>query len=107
VAPAYGLPFRPGNPGRIHATQLVGQLVNGEVALQRVLVHRQPRSRVMISWIASARRTDSSPGVVTALSRRWCADRSVVIRGRQAVPLFDAGEDGSSKTWSTLNLATR
>jgi len=44
----------------------------------------------MISWIASARRTDSSPGV-----------------GRQAVPLFDAGEDGSSKTWSTLNLATR
>jgi hypothetical protein len=90
VALAYGLPFRPGNPGRIHATQLVGQLVNGEGALQRVLVPRQPRSRVMISWIASARRTDSSPGV-----------------GRQAVPLFDAGEDGSSKTWSTLNLATR
>jgi hypothetical protein len=48
----------------------------------------------MISWIASARRTDSSPGVVTALSRRWCAGKSVVIRGRQAVPLFDAGEDG-------------
>ena len=53
-----------------------------------------PHSRVMISWVASARRTVSSPGVVTASSRRWCAGRSVVIRGRQAVPLVDAGEDG-------------
>jgi hypothetical protein len=73
---------------------LAGQLVNGEGALHGFSFIASPHSRVMISWIASGRRTDSSPGVVTASSRRWCAGRSVVIRGRQAVPLVDAGEDG-------------
>jgi hypothetical protein len=36
--------------------------------VQRVLVLRQPHSRLMISWIAIARRTLSSVGVVIASS---------------------------------------
>ena len=46
----------------------VGELLDDERALQRVLVRRQPPLRSMISWIAIARRTDSSVGVVTASS---------------------------------------
>jgi hypothetical protein len=46
----------------------VGQLLDDERALQRVLVLRQPSSLLMISWMAIARRTLSSVGVVIASS---------------------------------------
>ena len=46
----------------------VGELLDDERALPGVLVLLSPSSRLMISWIATARRTLSSVGVVIASS---------------------------------------
>ncbi len=47
----------------------VGQLLDQVGTLQRVVDAASPHSLSMISWIASARRTEAGEGVVTASSK--------------------------------------
>ena len=69
IAPEHAAALRDALELREHGLlDQVGQLLDQVRALQRVLVLQRPNSRWMISWIASARRTDSSVGVVTASS---------------------------------------